>query len=101
MCIVPVPERSATTVTVNRLKPAEALTTLLRFPRLVGWQEGETLAHQFGQLGRLVNAVPVVIARLPWGPPFDPALPARVLSSVDLIDIVHRERRVTEARQRE
>lgn len=84
VCVVPRPSRAAEAVSVRRLSEAEALVTLLRFPRLVGWSEGPTLARQFTQLGDLASAVPVVMAELPWGPPFPPGIVEQLLSALDL-----------------
>jgi hypothetical protein len=83
-CVVPQPSRTAGRVSVQRLSPAEGLFTLLRFPRLVGWSHGPTLARQFAQLGDLAAAVPVITAELPWGPPFDPTTAEQLLSVLDL-----------------
>jgi len=69
-CIVPLPSRTGTEVVLDRLTAGQALRLLLRFPRVVGWRETETLACAFQGLAELVQVVPVYRARVPWGPPF-------------------------------
>lgn len=82
--VVPVPSRSLTDPGVVRLEPMEALTNLIRFPRVLGWTDAATTAEQFDQLCDLVQIVPVYLARLPWGPPFSPTLAPRMLQLLDL-----------------
>jgi hypothetical protein len=74
VCVVPFPSRDITRVSVARLPPAQALARLLSFPRLVGWLDPRTSAVQFQRLADLCERVPVVEARLPWGPPFHPRM---------------------------
>jgi hypothetical protein len=79
-CVVPLPCREARRVEVRRLPPLEALLRLVRFPRLVGWFEPLSTARQFQLLADLVETVPVLEARVPWGPPFSTDV------AVDVID---------------
>jgi hypothetical protein len=81
--VVPSPSRTATAVDVRRVPPADALSRLLLFPRVFGWRHAEVLNRDFAALGRVVAAVPVLEARIPWGPPFDPEIPDRLLSLLD------------------
>lgn len=81
-CVVPLPSRSVTEVSVERLPAGQAIRRLLQFPRVVGWSEPAGLAHTFQGLAGLVEVVPVFQARIPWGPPF----PAGVLTN--LVDAV-------------
>lgn len=67
-----------------RLEPKQALLTLLQFPRIVGWEDARVLDRQLQELGTLVEAVPVYVARLPWGPPFSPTLARDVLAGLGL-----------------
>lgn len=82
--VVPLPSRSLTDPEVVRLEPMAALTSLIRFPRVLGWTDTATMAEQFDQLSYLVQIVPVYLARLPWGPPFSPTLAPRMLQLLDL-----------------
>jgi hypothetical protein len=81
-CLVPQPSRTAERVHLRTLTPAEGLATLVRFPRLVGWCHRPSLAQQFWQLGDLAAAVPVAVADIPWGPPFNPAVPEQILEAL-------------------
>ena len=80
--VVPYPDRSATDVSLEPVSRADALVVLSAFPRLVGWREPLTSGAQFQLLGEMVRRVPVVVATLPWGPPFTPDLGARILDAL-------------------
>jgi hypothetical protein len=82
VCVVPLPSREISEVSVEVLPGASALARLLAFPRLVGWMEPRTSAAQFQRLADLCERVPVVQAHLPWGPPFRPET---VLALVDAL----------------
>jgi hypothetical protein len=79
--LVPWPDRSATEVSVEWQPPARAMLTLSAFPRLTGWTDPRTNAQQFELLGGLVRTVPVGVARVPWGPPFDADVGRTLLSA--------------------
>jgi hypothetical protein len=78
--VVPQPDRAHREVGVRRLAGAEALLTLSRFPRIVGWQETGVLEQQFRFLGQIVQLTPVFVATVPWGPPFAGDLAATILA---------------------
>ncbi|MPV48525.1 hypothetical protein GCG21_00565 [Pseudactinotalea sp. HY160] len=82
--VIPVPRHDApgSRPELVRLDPARALLALLRFPRIVGWEDPDTLDRQLQELGAIVEAVPVHVAGLPWGPPFPDSLAADVLEGV-------------------
>lgn len=80
--VIPQPDRENDAVDLRRLGKVEALLTLSRFPRIVGWEDEQSLAQQFGFLGDIVESVPVLIARVPWGPPFAPDLAAQLLDGI-------------------
>lgn len=67
---------------VTRVPPKDALLYLLQFPRIVGWEDPTVLERQFHETAAVVAAVPVFLARLPWGPPFAPDLAASVRSAI-------------------
>lgn len=81
--LLPRPRRDVHEVLVVRQRGAAALTSLLAAPRILGWRDAGGLATQMRQLSRLVAAVPVLEAHVPWGPPFPSGLGARVLAAVD------------------
>ena len=84
--VIPLPDheggQEATTVT--RLESMEALLTLLRFPRILGWEDPAIIDRQFQQLGHVVERVPVYVANLAWGPPFPADIAVRVTDAVGL-----------------
>jgi hypothetical protein len=79
--LIPWPDRTATAVNVEWQPAAQAMVTLSGFPRLTGWTDPRTNAQQFQLLGRLVRTVPVGVARVPWGPPFDESVGPALLSA--------------------
>jgi hypothetical protein len=80
--VVPQPDRDSRVVDVQRLGKVEALLMLSRFPRIVGWEDPDALAEQFGFLAQIVETAPVFVARVPWGPPFPAGLAAQILDAV-------------------
>jgi hypothetical protein len=83
--IVPLPSRDVADPELRRLGKAEALMSLVRFPRVIGWCEEDTMQQQFQLLGELVERVPVAEARIPWGPPFSPGLADAVREMVSVL----------------
>lgn len=84
--VIPVPQHDGETSRPElvRLDRKHGLLALLQFPRLVGWEDAEILDRQLQDLGSLVEAVPVYVARLPWGPPFAPTLARDVIAGLGL-----------------
>jgi hypothetical protein len=82
--LIPQPDRDNDVVDIRRLGKVEALLMLSRFPRIVGWEDPEALAQQFGHLSEIVAAIPVFVADVPWGPPFPRDLAAQVLHGLGL-----------------
>lgn len=82
--VVPLPDHERAKAEFTRMGEMEALLTLLRFPRVLGWQDQAVLGRQFQQLGEIVNRVPVYWGKLPWGPPFPADIGAQVLAAVDM-----------------
>ncbi|MCK9794848.1 hypothetical protein M1843_13940 [Isoptericola sp. 4D.3] len=68
--VIPFPDRSHDELRVQRLTPREAAITLMRVPRLSEWQDHAVTARHFADLVALTAQVPVLLARVPWGPPF-------------------------------
>lgn len=80
--VVPWPDRSGGPLELEVLSRREALLTLLSFPRLDGWTHPPVVQATFEGLSELTRRVPVVGARIPWGPPFSPSLGAELLAEV-------------------
>jgi hypothetical protein len=76
--VIPLPDRAATQVGLERLDPMQSLVALLSFPRILGWVEPVTQAQQFKLISDISAQVPVYQARIPWGPPF----PAGVVQDI-------------------
>jgi hypothetical protein len=68
--VIPIPDRTAGSLSLTRLEPMKALMALLALPRLPGWEDSQSHAVQMEHLGGLVERVDVYIGRIPWGPPF-------------------------------
>lgn len=68
--VIPLPVRGLRQVGVRGLARMQALTTLLRYPRVLGWEDDAVLSAHLAAAGRLVETTPVLIADIPWGPPF-------------------------------
>jgi hypothetical protein len=86
-CVVPQPSRTAERVALRRLTPSAGMAMLLHFPRLAGWCQPRGLAEQFALTGDVAAAVPVVLAELPWGPPFDPGMAGQLVAALDELDL--------------
>ncbi|NHC16237.1 hypothetical protein, partial [Motilibacter deserti] len=82
--VVPLPDREADAVDVRRLDPAQAHLTLTSYPRVLGLADPALTGAQFLALADLVATVPVVEARLPWGPPYDPATMTELFAQLGL-----------------
>lgn len=82
--VFPLPDREREAIELTRMGPMDALITLLRFPRLLGWTDPEILDRQFQQAGEIVERVPVFIAHVPWGPPFSAAIAPAIADAVGL-----------------
>lgn len=80
--LVPSPDREAKRASIEWLSVPDALIALSMFPRILGWESPRVLGEQFAKLGAFVKNVPVGIATVPWGPPFDPDVPAQLLQEL-------------------
>jgi len=72
--VIPAPSRDVTEVSISRVPPGAALFGLLSVPRVYGWRRERELKRDFSVLSRLVDSVPLYVATIPWGPPFQPAV---------------------------
>lgn len=80
--VIPFPDRTHDELRVQRLLPREAALTLMRFPRLSQWRDHAVTAQHFADLVRLTARVPVLLARVPWGPPFRPDVVEDLIGTV-------------------
>lgn len=80
--VVPRPRRDVDALNVTRLTAMEAMMSLVRYPRLLGWQDQRVQAEQFAHLATLAERVPVYVADVPWGPPFRADIAPRLLEGI-------------------
>lgn len=80
--VIPHPDRGQRMLEVERLSQARALLALLQSARVAGLKDTDLRRAQFEGLRRVAHVVPVYEARIPWGPPFAPELPAALLEAV-------------------
>jgi hypothetical protein len=80
--VVPEPDRERQDCESRRLPAIEAMLTLTRFQRIEGWKSDRELRAQFGTITRVAGSVPVLVMRVPWGPPFRPDVVAEVLGAL-------------------
>jgi hypothetical protein len=80
--VIPLPTRGVGELEVVEVPPVERLLALLAFPRIAGWVDRTVLARQFEVLARVAESTPVYSAKVPWGPPFDPAVTESLLDLV-------------------
>jgi hypothetical protein len=82
--VVPRPDRALTKTTVSMLDPMDALLTLVRYPRLLGWVDEPTHARLFANLATLCERVPLYVADIPWGPPFPAGIVADLVAGIGI-----------------
>ena len=81
--LIPRPRRDTDELTLTRVPPMGAALSLLSFPRILGVRDQGLVTDQFSQVSELVAHVPVLVADVPWGPPFAPDLSQRLLDALD------------------
>jgi hypothetical protein len=72
--VIPAPSLDVTEASITRVPPDAALFGLLAVPRVYGWRRERELKRDFSVLSRLVESVPLYVATIPWGPPFQPVV---------------------------
>ncbi len=80
--VVPQPDRESDVITVRRLDGVRAVLTLAGFPRVLGWRDATTAGQAHRHWGEIARRVPIMTARVPWGPPFDDDLGAALLQEI-------------------
>lgn len=83
--LIPRPNRDSDELTLTRLQPMAAAVSLLSFPRILGVRDQRMLTQQFRHMTRLAETVPVLVADVPWGPPFEPGLGGRLVTELDRV----------------
>ena len=72
--VIPSPSRELNSVEIKRLTATSAVVALLRAARVTGWKEGPQATLHFDTATQLARRVPVLQARVPWGPPWRPEI---------------------------
>ncbi|WP_413452157.1 hypothetical protein AA0Y32_12250 [Georgenia phoenicis] len=67
--VIPRPNREDH-LEMELLDPRSAVLAIMSFPRLMGWRDPAVLAQVLTHAASLARAVPVIVAHVPWGPPF-------------------------------
>ncbi len=80
--VIPMLRRDSTELTLHPVRPAQAVTALASFPRMLGLLDRDLLDREFHQLVDLVERVPVHLALIPWSSPPDPAIGPRLLDEL-------------------
>lgn len=77
--VIPLLRRDTAELTLHPVRPAQAVTALSAFPRVLGLLDKAMLDREFNQLVDLVERVPVHLAMIPWSSSPDPATGPRLL----------------------
>ncbi|MGH8900630.1 MAG: hypothetical protein ACRDYA_02875 [Egibacteraceae bacterium] len=85
--VIPYPCRTSVSLDMVEVTPADAVCRLVRFPRVLGWRHPAVLARQLDALVRLATRVPLVEARIPWGPPFRVEVARQLLDRLSHADM--------------
>jgi hypothetical protein len=80
--VFPAPDRTNSEVRVEPLAAADALVAVLQATRVIGWLEPAAHRHTFGTAQQIVQRVPILRVRVPWGPPWTHDLAERVRSAI-------------------
>ncbi len=86
--VLPRPSRSIEQLYVHELVRGDALFALMRHPRILGWKSFDVIRMQFDALARVVARIPLFVADIPWGPPFEAELPAKLLRDIGVEHLV-------------
>lgn len=72
--VIPAPSRDGSPLLFRKLRPMDATLALMTFPRLMGWRTEAARRDLLAAASAIASRVPVVVARVPWGPPFEDEL---------------------------
>lgn len=79
--VIPRPNRQGH-LAMEALSAKSALFAILSFPRLMGWLDPTVQSRIFTQASALAASVPVIVAHVPWGPPFRADVTERIREAV-------------------
>lgn len=76
--LIPMPMRDGSALRFERLRGVHAALTLARYPRLMGWRDPMVLRRFVNDATSLASQIPVLLAKVPWGPPFPEGIVAEL-----------------------
>lgn len=79
--VIPRPNREDR-LEMELLDAKAAAFAVMSFPRLMGWQDPAVLGRALDHASWLARSVPVLVAHVPWGPPFREDVAETVWSAV-------------------
>ena len=85
--LLPRPSKRAKRLSVERLRPRDAVEQLIRYPRITGWQIVEPIQRHFQAASDLATRVPTYSATIPWGPPFSHDIPSLLLEGMGVVGL--------------
>ncbi|QDB80206.1 hypothetical protein FE251_13065 [Georgenia wutianyii] len=80
--LIPRPNRDGR-LEMERLDPKSAAFAIMSFPRLMGWRDPAVLGQVLAHASWLARTVPVLVAHVPWGPPFRADVAETIWAAVD------------------
>ena len=84
--VVPRPNREDR-LEMERLDPKSAAFAIMSFPRLMGWRDPVVLGQVLAHASWLARTVPVLVAHVPWGPPFRADVAQAVWAAVEPVPL--------------
>jgi hypothetical protein len=81
--VLPRLRRDVEVVSAERMSGAQALLSLMRFPRFPGLLDPDLHASQLARVTDLASAIPIVVLDVPWQRLHDPSLGGEVLGSLE------------------
>ncbi|GAA4191432.1 hypothetical protein GCM10022288_22220 [Gryllotalpicola kribbensis] len=81
---IPLPTRDSDEIRIDRISPVDAVFLLLRFPRLLGWQDERVRTAQFALMSAVAASVPLSLIHVPWGPPFSAGIAPAIRAELEL-----------------
>ena len=76
--VIPLPDRKRTDLDLIDVPRRDAPFVLLQFLRLTGWRDQIIANGHFAAMVEVARRTSVRVAKVPWGPPFDPRMSQRL-----------------------
>lgn len=89
--VVPCPSPGARELRLEVQERSRAVSELARYPRVLVSDVGEYRSRRFREVAKAARAVPVILAHVPWGPPFPEGIAAEFWDRIaDVLRAAHR-----------